>query len=213
MFLGKISHSTFIDQNLSCKFIPSSYQICSLKEALLNFGKESFRSNAQLDFFINVIFTKTNIFAVQPTGSGKSLAFLLHAKIFPSCLVVVVVPLLSLIDDLVRRSELARITVVKSLDDVTPNTSIVFLTPESFIKDSTVKQIHELSELGKLTKVFIDECHFAVIDKDFRTSYSRLASICKSLRSVVLLTGSASLCTEEELKRLFFEDNSIVKIR
>lgn len=215
IFIGKISNALCHDRIDSNKYIPSAFQINSLKQSLLNFGSGNFvRSNYQLDFFLNVIFTNSNIFAVQPTGTGKSLAFLLYAKIHLSSLILVIVPLISLINDLVRRSRHAMINCVSAMEDILPDTRIVFLTPENFIQDSTVHQIHRLSELGTISKIFIDECHFAVIDRDFRTSYNRVASICKNLNPVILLTGSASLSTEQDLKQLFFSNiASVVTLR
>lgn len=154
---------------------------------------------------------KQNVLAIQPTGSGKSLAFLLLAKIKIYSTVVVVVPLLSLISDLIRRCKLAKINVCDSFQSYNSTIQIILVTPEHFVIESSIKKLQELQFQNKLLKVFVDECHLAVSESEFRPDYIKVASICRALNDqVVLLTGTASRDMEAGLKSLFFSNSATV---
>lgn len=73
----------------------------------------------------------------MPTGGGKSLMFILLAACDNAGLTIVVVPLLSLRQDLLRRCELAGLQAV-AWDGRSPAdaASIVFVTPEAVEADS-----------------------------------------------------------------------------
>ena len=64
-----------------------------------------FKSPEQRAAVENVLFTTTDIITVLPTGCGKSLTFFLHTFVYPNLTSVVVVPTLSLKQDLRRRAE------------------------------------------------------------------------------------------------------------
>lgn len=192
---------------------PTAFQVSVLKNDLFNIcGSSEFRSAEQFDFVFRVVFSNQDLIVIHPTGSGKSVAFLMLAQIVRSKVAIVVVPMVALVQDLLRRSAEVGIVAAKSLDGLARNTQIVFLTPESFVLESSRRVIHELHESKRISRIFIDECHMAIFDSGFREAYLGVASICRHIKGTVLLTGTASVRTQSELKALFFAEDAPVTV-
>ncbi|CAK7237488.1 hypothetical protein SCUCBS95973_009973 [Sporothrix curviconia] len=97
---------------------------------------------------------------VAGTGSGKSLAFLLPAAVRPDGMTVVVVPLLVLQSDLVRRCQAASIRcAVWSNTNKTPDATLVFCTPENATNTAFSAFLRRQARLHQLDRIVYDECH------------------------------------------------------
>ncbi|KAF7528423.1 hypothetical protein G7054_g10148 [Neopestalotiopsis clavispora] len=116
---------------------------------------------------------------LSATGSGKSLTFLLPAYFMPSIVTVVVVPFVSMQNDLARRCRDFDIPFVewRSSDDSKNDGTVVFVTPEGFVNPRFGDQLHEWTSLGRMPRLVIDECHLAMhtIHDSFRPKYARIA--------------------------------------
>ena len=108
-----------------------------------------------------VMDNRSPVLAVLGTGAGKSLCFMLTASCVPNGLTIVVVPLVSLQGDLMRRcGELGISCAVWTGAAAYPGAvSIVFVTLES----AMTKRFHDFVELqrvtAKLDRFVIDEGH------------------------------------------------------
>ena len=159
---------------------------------------------------------------ILPTGTGKSLCFLLPAVLCKG-ITVIVYPLLALMNDQISRLEKAGIdcicirggqshderrTLFSKLDN---GTKIVVTTAES-LQNRSVMQ-----ELGKrhISLLVVDEAHvISQWGKDFRPAYGSLANAVIRLRphQILAFTATASEQTIRDIRTcLFFSRPLIVK--
>ena len=132
-----------------------------------------FKSPEQRAAVENVLFTTTDIIAVLPTGCGKSLTFFLYSFVYPHLTSVVIVPTVSLKQDLMRRAEERGIS---SSDDFSEggDVSLLFLTPEAAAERSVRDALAQLYCSRRLGRVFIDEFHLFSLDSEYRPHFREL---------------------------------------
>ncbi|KAI9035034.1 uncharacterized protein KD926_004698 [Aspergillus affinis] len=141
--------------------------------------------------------------AVMPTGGGKSMLFMLPAWLEPGGTTIVVVPLLSLRQDLQRRCQRLGIACVAWESRCPPDdASIVLVTPESTEHPDFHSFVNRLRVQQRLDRVVVDECHIVLNDQaDFRPAMRRLGHLTAARTQMVYLT--ATLPPSEEPR--FFE--------
>ena len=153
---------------------------------------------------------------IQPTGSGKSLCFQLPALFDRHKFVVVVSPTLSLINSQIEgltRLNIDAIALGRAAgpnaqthhdrlfanDDRNQSPSIVFMTPEHFVKNECYN-LQRMKECIKL--IVLDEVH-KMFDRnaDFRSSYEYFKDIKKTFSGVPVMTLTATL-NQSQLQNL-----------
>ena len=163
---------------------------------------------------INDILDKNNVFAILPTGGGKSLLYQFPAT-YSKKITIVVSPLISLMND---QCEFLNSKNIKSAclnserkinyDDL-KNMSIIYTTPE-FIST----KIELLIELQELIGLFaIDEAHcVSQWSHDFRESYQQLNVLKLTFPNIPLLavTATATPRVLEEMYK-FLDINEAVE--
>jgi superfamily II DNA helicase RecQ len=81
----------------------------------------------------------------MPTGLGKSLHFLLPVSYEFSATTIVIIPLIALRDDLIRRTkELGILCRVWQRDIVCDGVRLIFVTPEAALSLSFLTFLHRL---------------------------------------------------------------------
>jgi superfamily II DNA helicase RecQ len=138
------------------------------------------------------------ILAIMPTGSGKSLSFILPASYEFSGTTIVVTPLLALQQDMLRRTTKLSIPArvwTKGSDDT--NTKIVFVTPESARTEDFLSYFHRLRTTGQIDRIVFDECHiFSDDDITFRPAIKELVSLFQFNVRLVFLTATLPVSQE-----------------
>ena len=156
------------------------------------YGFNGFRKN-QKDI-IDDLLKGEDVFAMLPTGGGKSLLYQFPAT-FTNSISVVISPLISLMNDQCKflNSKNIKCVCLNSeskikIDDL-KNNKIIYTTPEFLIK-----QIHILESLKESIGLFaIDEAHcISQWSHDFRTSYLKLSIIKERFSNIPLLTVTAT---------------------
>ena len=163
-----------------------------------------------------------NQIVILPTGTGKSLCFLLPAVLCRG-ITVIIYPLLALMNDQILRLEKAGISCIclrggqsaelrrNLFSQLDNGTKIVVTTPE------TLQNRHVLYELGKrnISLLVVDEAHvISQWGKDFRPAYSGLTNVVIRLHphQVLAFTATASEQTIRDIRTcLFFSKPLIVK--
>ena len=164
-----------------------------------------------------ILHGKSPVVLVMPTGGGKSLMFMLPAACDNPGLTVVVVPLLSLRQDLLRRCELAGLRAI-AWDRRSPAdaASIVFVTPESVENDDDFHNfMNRMRTTGRLARIVIDECH-TVLDGSgkFRAALQRMGRLAAMQTQMVLLTATLPPTEEQRLwRKMHFTAESVTLIR
>ncbi|KAG7405148.1 ATP-dependent DNA helicase Q5 [Fusarium oxysporum f. sp. rapae] len=117
-----------------------------------------------------IIRGESPIIQIAGTGKGKSMSFLLPAYCANDNggTTIVIIPLISLRDDLHRRCEKSEIrTYIWNSREGHQMAPIVFVTPESAVTKGFSDFINRLQAQSALDRVVVDECH-TILDSTHR---------------------------------------------
>ena len=86
---------------------------------------------------------------------------------------VVIVPTLSLMQDLTCRAKMQGILCTNQTE-IAHQVSLLFITPEVAMQNVTTDAIFKLQYSNRLGKIFINEAHLFATEGDFRPSFRQL---------------------------------------
>lgn len=146
------------------------------------------------------------IVVVMPTGSGKSVLFMLPAFVQVGGVTVVVVPLKALrADMMVRCGGLNIRCAVWEPDRAVDGASIVLVTPERAVSPAFGTFITRIRQTQRLDRIVIDECHVVLNDRwDFRQHLQQLGKLAFAKTQMLLLTATLPPSDEDELFRRMY---------
>eukprot|EP00731_Ephydatia_muelleri_P027095 Em0018g1195a len=186
----------------------------SVTEALRECGHQSFRAG-QEEAVLRVLAGLSTLL-VLPTGSGKSLCYQLPAYLYAQrspCITLVISPLISLMEDQVRRfppclrgaclhANLTHPQKEKVLKDVSEGkVQVLLLSPEALVGGANWGgwSIYSLRKLPPVAFACIDEAHcLSSWSHNFRPSYLRLNKVLKEslgVSCVLAITATATKST------------------
>jgi len=162
---------------------------------------------------------------ILPTGTGKSLCFLVPALLCKG-VTIIVYPLLALMNDQMSKLKNAGLDCVvlrggqtkeqrsrlwQKLDNAVKDNSlkIVMTTPETLLQESVLKKL----SCYRISLFVIDEAHvISQWGKDFRPKYSQLKRAVFSLlpKQILAFTATASKSTVKEIIDLLFPSKPLV---
>lgn len=184
----------------------------ALADALTRiFGHKAYRSGLQKKAIEAVAQCGQDVFVSMPTGAGKSLCFQLPAVVTPKDSVTVVVsPLIALMTDQLQKlkslhvraetinstmSSLERQRVRRDLMSMSPETRLLYVTPEQVASEKFQAVLSALYKIDKLARFVVDEAHcVSEWGHDFRPDYLKLGKVRDMFPDVpmVALTATAS---------------------
>ena len=130
------------------------------------------------------------VVAILPTGAGKSLLFMLPCTLPEAGIMILVVPLVSLHVDMLRRVREMNIDHLEWQPGERREAALVLVSAEAASSKDFVKYARRLIAEQKLDRIVIDECHLTVIAAEYRPSIVELIAI-RSLRTqFVYLTAT-----------------------
>jgi superfamily II DNA helicase RecQ len=107
------------------------------------------------------------------TGGEKSLLFLLPALYEMSGTTVVIVPLISLRADVVRRChELSISCRVWNARQPADGAKIVLVTPKGAVTSAFANFLNQLRTIRQLDQIILDECYLILDNTFFRTAFN-----------------------------------------
>jgi superfamily II DNA helicase RecQ len=157
------------------------------------------------------------VVAVMPTGTGKSVLFMLPAWAESGGTTVVIVPLIALRFDMQRRCHALGISCAEWEGGRSPPdaASIVLMTPESALGEDGSTFINRLKQTRRLDRIVIDECH-AILNTEsrFRPKLRKLGELARVETQMILLTATLPPCKEELLwKRMSWRADEVKMFR
>lgn len=167
------------------------------------FGYDSFRTGQRE--IIDAILSGKDVFAVMPTGAGKSLCYQIPSMILPG-MTLVVSPLISLMQDQVKSLKEAGISAAfinsalseKSFNDVVRKAmdgkyKVLYVAPERLMSEGFINLAKHLS----ISMVTVDEAHcISQWGQDFRPSYMKIVEFVKLLNKRPIISAFTATATE-----------------
>lgn len=164
-----------------------------LLQALRNMMRNehlAWKSAEQEQALLLIMSWTDQVVAVLPTGAGKSLLFMLPCTLPDARVTVVVVPLVSLRMDLLRRVGQLGIHHLVWLPSERREASLILVSVEAASTKDFFGYAQRLIAQQRLDRIVIDECHLTVTAVDYRPSVVEL-TVLRSLRTqFVYLTAT-----------------------
>lgn len=164
----------------------------------------------------SILAGESPIVAIMGTGSGKSLLFMLPAWCDSSGTTVVVVPLISLRQDMQERCQQLGLSCASWNSQHPPDAaSIVLVTPESAVSDQFGTFLNRLQNIQQLDRIVIDECHMIIPNqKNFRPKLQRLGELLRMETQMVMLSATLPPSLESRLwKQMHFQADEVKLFR
>ena len=165
------------------------------------------------ELLLNAILLKIPyILGVLPTSSGKSLTYLLASALSTSTTTIVIVPLVGLKLDLIRRAEEFNIPI-SIYEEIKDFKALTLISIETILNTSFLEAIRSLIESSKLDRIVVDEAHLLITTKSYRSSIFKFKQVfIYSPIPFIFLTGTLPRSLEKELIS-FLELKSLTTIR
>jgi len=124
------------------------------------FGRSNnWRSAEQKEATIAVATGVSPLFITFPTGFGKSFCFLLPAMLKRAGSTILIVPLVALAEDMLKRCQDARIDCIIYGRTPARMAKVIIVIPETAIGKQFTHFANEIKLLGKLDRIVWDEVH------------------------------------------------------
>ena len=168
------------------------------------FGYSSFKEGQE--DVIESILSGSDVLAIMPTGSGKSLCYQIPAMVLPG-ITIVISPLISLMQDQVKalnevgisagyiNSSLSEAQIFKVYELAKNNEfKIIYVAPERLESYDFLDFVSQID----ISMVTIDEAHcISQWGQDFRPSYLKIVDFIKSLSKRPIVSAFTATATEE----------------
>jgi superfamily II DNA helicase RecQ len=171
-----------------------------------------FKSSHQRAAVETVLSSCDHLLLALSTGGGKSLTFFAYARSFPDRLTVVIVPTISLRSDIILRANALGISAscdISAAEDV----ALLLVTPELAKLTGFDFVITRAHALGRLGRIFIDECHCIFTESSYRPDFLLLPYLRRFEVPVCLLSATLTTIQMKTLSSMFMLDKNVVIIR
>ncbi|KAF3268003.1 hypothetical protein TWF970_001623 [Orbilia oligospora] len=177
-------------------------------------GKDgaTYRSEEQRRLIEAITVGKPFVIGILATGGGKSLAFSLPACLRGARTTIVVVPLVSLKQDLFERMRKLRIRC-ENWEDSGPacyGSSIVLVSAESASSDPFLSFTSKLHGQQELDRIVVDESHLVLTDSDYRPQLRAIRELRQFEVQFVLLTATLPPSVTPKLAEEFYSSSPLV---
>lgn len=134
----------------------------------------TWRSRFQELAVLTVLSSEEQVIIVLPTGMGKSLCYMLPCTLLDPGVTVLVLPLVSLRIDMLRRLGELGIDYLVWSPDERRTARLVVVSAEGACTKGFVAYGQDLVSRRLLKRIVIDECHYTVTAREYRKSMRQL---------------------------------------
>jgi len=190
----------------------TSSTLSTLLQEFLNSPRATFKIREQ-ELLIRAILLKVPyILAILPTNSGKSLSYLLTSSLSTSRISIIILPLVGLKQDILRRAKEFNIpsTIYEEERGVS---TLTLVSIESIVRGDFIFLLKRLIEEERLDRIIIDECHLLLTSANYRPIMYRFIEILLLPTQFVFLTGTLPSTFKKELKETLKLESSLSVIR
>ncbi|HEY0934969.1 MAG TPA: DEAD/DEAH box helicase, partial [Trebonia sp.] len=164
------------------------------------------KSAAQEQAMTTVMSWTEQVVVVMATGEGKSLLFMLPCVLPGAGVTILVLPLVSLRGDLLRRVRELGIDHLVWAPSEQRDAPLVFVTVEAACTEQFRAYAHRLAAAQDLGRIVFDEAHLTVTASDYRQAMVDLALIRSGRTQFVYLTATLP----PTMQAVFEEQNNLV---
>ena len=158
----------------------------------------AWRSPEQEKAMTTIMSWTEQVVVVLPTGAGKSLLFMMPPTLADAGITVLVVPLVALRGDPLRRLRDLSIDHLEWSPGERREANLVLVTAEAASSKDFLKYARSLIAQQKLDRIVVDECHLTVTGAHYRQSVVDMTRI-RSLRTqFVYLTATLPPSVQDE---------------
>ncbi|EXL40286.1 hypothetical protein FOCG_17174 [Fusarium oxysporum f. sp. radicis-lycopersici 26381] len=165
------------------------------------------------------------LIVVLPTGGGKSILFMLPAFMEDERgmgggpVSIVVVPFVSLVQDLVLRARELGIDCMEWRSDIDQereerqrDARLVVVSADVAVSEGFTAYVESIRGRGLLERVFFDECHTAIMDVSYRERLGLLTGLHRFGCPLVMLTATLPVLMEDWFReRMLAQDATIIR--
>ncbi|KID81227.1 recQ family helicase [Metarhizium guizhouense ARSEF 977] len=144
-----------------------------------------------------------SMIGVLPTGAGKSVLFMVPSIMDYGGTNIVVVPFVALMDNIVERARMAGIDCVKFKTAVNRDQErlpriarLVVVISDVVTTEGFMSYVDSIRKAGELRRIFIDECHTAIMDVGYRAKLEEIRGLHRFKCPVILLTATLPVTLE-----------------
>ena len=137
-------------------------------------GIETFKNEEQKKSLLMVMNSKKDGLIISPTGSGKSMHFLIPAFLRSADVSILIVPLVALQMDIIKKCKRYGVQAELWKDRFTAGARIVLCSVEHVVTETYKLFISEKQSLGTLFAVFVDEALLVKQWSSFRPVLNRI---------------------------------------
>ena len=164
------------------------------------------RSLEQRNGLILVARSRPELIIVMPTGSGKSLLFVVPSQLPQTQTTIVIVPLLALKQDLVDRCKEWRVACTTYDRIASPHRlhalpALLLVDIEDAVHDTFLAFVSSLHTAGRLDRLVLDEAHFLVTARLYRKHLPAIHQLRRINCPFVCMTATLPALAELELRQ------------
>ena len=175
------------------------------------------RTQSQRDGLVLIARSRPEAIVVMPTGSGKTLLYVVPTLLPEAQVTVIIVPLIALKQDLLRRCtqwNLAPLCYQNSIaiDQLHAVPSLVLVDIETAVTPSFLAFLQQLQAHGRLDRIVLDEAHLVLTAAHYRTSLGLLGDLRRIHCPFIAVTATLPPVAQADFQSsLFFTAPEIVR--
>ncbi|RPA73289.1 P-loop containing nucleoside triphosphate hydrolase protein, partial [Ascobolus immersus RN42] len=171
-----------------------------------------YKSEAQENALQMVIKGAAQILISLPTGGGKSLSFIGPALLNPAVTSLLIVPLVALRDDMLRRLQEAKVSCKIYSQTDKKRVTVIVCTVEQAVQKTFLSDMAALVQSGTLQRIIIDEIHLVSTEATFRPAFAKLLRLRKFPVQFIGLSATLPMqITEDVCSTLLLNAPGVVR--